>query len=150
MKYSEARPGRIFVLRLEDGEIVHEVIERFALEHEIRSASVLAVGGADDGSILIVGPREDREIPVIPMTATLKGAHEVAATGTIFPDEDKNPVLHMHMACGRSEETVTGCARAGVKVWRVMEIILFEILDAQALRRTEPPTNFKLLQPENH
>lgn len=31
MKYSEARPGRIFVLRLEDGEIVHEVIERFAL-----------------------------------------------------------------------------------------------------------------------
>jgi predicted DNA-binding protein with PD1-like motif len=30
MKYSEAKPGRIFVIRLEDGEIVHEVIEAFA------------------------------------------------------------------------------------------------------------------------
>ena len=30
MKYSEAKPGRIFVIRLEDGDIVHEAIESFA------------------------------------------------------------------------------------------------------------------------
>jgi len=28
MQYSEVKQGRIFVLRLEDGEIVHEEIER--------------------------------------------------------------------------------------------------------------------------
>ncbi|MBA3036272.1 MAG: DUF296 domain-containing protein, partial [Desulfobacterium sp.] len=30
MKYSEAKQGRIFVVRLEDGETVHEEIEKFA------------------------------------------------------------------------------------------------------------------------
>ena len=28
MKYSEAKPGRIFIIRLEDGEIIHEEIEK--------------------------------------------------------------------------------------------------------------------------
>ena len=32
MKYSQARQGRTFVIRLEDGDIVHEKIEQFARE----------------------------------------------------------------------------------------------------------------------
>jgi len=147
MKYEEAKMGRVFVIRLEDGEIVHEIIEAFAREHQIRAASLVILGGADEGSTLVVGPREDRIIPVVPMTHILKNAHEVAGTGTLFPDEEGAPVLHMHLACGRREETVTGCIRSSVKVWRVMEAILFELLGARAVRRPEPPTNFNLLQP---
>lgn len=139
--------GRVFVIRLEDGEIVHEIIETFARDHQIRAAALLILGGADDGSTLVVGPQEDRILPVLPMTHILRNAHEVAGTGTLFPDEDGIPILHMHMACGRRGETVTGCIRNGVKVWRVMEVILFELLDTRAVRRQEPPTNFKLLQP---
>jgi predicted DNA-binding protein with PD1-like motif len=56
MKYSEARHGRVFVLRLEDGDVLHEVVESFAAEHDIRAASALAIGGADDQSCLVVGP----------------------------------------------------------------------------------------------
>jgi predicted DNA-binding protein with PD1-like motif len=52
MKFSQARQGRVFILRLEDGEIVHEVIEQFATEHGIKAASLIVVGGADDGSRL--------------------------------------------------------------------------------------------------
>ena len=40
MRYSTARMGRIFVIRLEDGEILHETIERFAAEQEIRAAAL--------------------------------------------------------------------------------------------------------------
>jgi predicted DNA-binding protein with PD1-like motif len=148
MKYEESKTGRVFILRLEDGEIVHEVIEAFAREHEIRAAALIILGGADDGSILVVGPEEDRILPVTPMTHILANAHEAAGTGTLFPDEEGTPILHMHLACGRREETITGCIRTGVKVWRVMEAILFELLDTGAIRRPEPPTNFKLLQPE--
>lgn len=147
MRYEEAKMGRVFVLRLEDGEIVHEVIETFAREHQLRAAALIILGGAADGSTLVVGPREDRILPVIPMTHILANAHEVAGTGTLFPDEDGAPVLHMHMACGRRAETITGCISKGVKVWRVMEVILFELLDTRAVRRQEPPTDFKLLQP---
>jgi predicted DNA-binding protein with PD1-like motif len=148
MKYEEAKMGRVFVIRLEDGEIVHETIETFAREHQIRAAALIIIGGADNGSTLVVGPREDRLLPVVPMTHILGNAHEAVGTGTLFPDEEGAPILHMHLACGRGEETITGCIRTGVKVWRVMEVILCELLDTRAVRRQEPPTNFKLLQPE--
>ncbi|HOF05649.1 MAG TPA: DNA-binding protein [Syntrophales bacterium] len=147
MKYEKAQLGRVFVLRLEDGEIVHETIEAFAREQGIRAAALLILGGADNGSSVVVGPREDRLLPVIPMTHILTHAHETVGTGTLFPDEDGNPLLHMHMACGRGEETVTGCIRSGVKVWRVMEVIVFELSATRAVRRPEPPTDFRLLQP---
>jgi predicted DNA-binding protein with PD1-like motif len=147
MKYSEAKQGRVFVIRLEDGDILHEVIEEFAVQQGITAAKLIAVGGADDGSQLVVGPKEDRAKPIEPMQATLSHAHEVAGVGTLFPGPDGNPVLHMHMACGREGSSVTGCARAGVRTWHVMEVILTELLDCKARRAIEPETGFALLQP---
>ena len=147
MQYSQARQGRVFILRLEDGEIVHEVLERFATEQKIKAAALTILGGADDGSRLVVGPKEDRLLPLEPMQGRLKNAHEVTGTGTLFPDEDGVPLLHMHMACGREDKTTTGCIRSGVKVWRVMEVIVFELLDCTAQRLVEQPLDLKLLQP---
>jgi len=147
MKYSVATPGRIFILRLEDGEIVHEVIEQFANDQQIDAASLIILGGADDGSRLVVGPKEDRGIPVEAMKTELINAHEVAGTGTLFRDEDGVPLLHMHMACGRKEKTTTGCIREGVKVWQVMEVVIHELVGCKAKRVLEEPLGFKLLQP---
>lgn len=147
MKYSGARQGRVFVIRLEDGDIVHEVIEAFAEAHAITAATLIAVGGADDGSKLVVGPAEDRARPVVPMETCLRHAHEVAGVGTLFPGPEGKPRLHMHMACGREGKTVTGCVRAGVRTWHVMEVILTELVDCTATRVVEPATGFALLQP---
>lgn len=147
MKYSEAKLGRIFVIRLEDGDIVHEAIESFAKEHAIKAATLIILGGADIGSRLVVGPRDGRATPVIPMGLTLENVHEVAGVGTLFPDDEGTPVLHMHMACGRNDDTVTGCVRIGVKVWHVMEAVLFELVDSTGVRRLNKITGFKLLQP---
>lgn len=147
MRYSEARPGRVFILRLEDGDIVHETIERFAAEHNIMAASLIAVGGADDGSRLVVGPREDRGLPLEPMQYALEHTHEIAGVGTLFRDEAGVPLVHMHMACGREDSTITGCIRTGVKVWHVMEVILQELTGTTARRATEQPLGLKLLQP---
>jgi predicted DNA-binding protein with PD1-like motif len=147
MKYSEARGGRTFVIRLEDGDILHEEIEKFARENKIRAAYLTAVGGVDKGSALIVGPEDGRAQTIKPLRHELKGVHEVSGTGTLFPDEDGEPVLHMHMACGREGSQVTGCVRAGVRVWHVLEIILVELENSSATRRFEPESGFKLLQP---
>jgi predicted DNA-binding protein with PD1-like motif len=81
------------------------------------------------------------------MGLTLENVHEVAGVGTLFPDDEGNPVLHMHMACGRDDKTVTGCVRTGVKVWHIMEAVLFELLDSTGVRRLDKITGFKLLQP---
>lgn len=147
MKYSEARQGRVFVMRLEDGDIVHEEIERFAKEQAIGAAVLIAVGGADGGSELVVGPDQGRTSPILPLEHILDNVHEIAGTGTIFPDGEGRPILHMHMACGRGASTVTGCVRSGVKVWHVMEIILIELVGTTAARVLEPETGFELLNP---
>jgi predicted DNA-binding protein with PD1-like motif len=147
MKYSQAEQGRTFVIRLEDGDIVHEEIERFAREQSIGAAALIAVGGAEMGSKLVVGPKEGRAEPVSAMEQVLENVHEITGTGTLFPDENGNPTLHMHMACGRETSTVTGCVRNGVKVWHIMEIILLELVDSTGVRVFEPSMGFVLLQP---
>lgn len=147
MKYTEAGAGRIFVIRLEDGDIVHEVIEKFARELDIKAAALIVLGGADLDSKLVVGPEEGRAKPLHPMEHILEDVHEVAGAGTLFPDDQGNPILHMHMACGRKSSTVTGCIRTGVKVWQVMEVILFELIDTTGRRLVDPETGFKLLIP---
>jgi predicted DNA-binding protein with PD1-like motif len=147
MKYAEAERGRVFVMRLEDGDVVHEAIEAFAREKGIRAASLIVVGGADENSRLVVGPEEGRASPVVPMEHRLDDVHEVAGVGTLFPDEEDNPVLHMHMACGRRDAAVTGCVRRGVRVWHVMEVVLYELVKTTGKRVRDAGTGFALLEP---
>ncbi len=148
MKYSQASLGRVFVVRLEDGDIVHECLERFAREQAIGAAGLIALGDADAGSRLIAGTEEGRASPLVFVERLLDEAHEVAGVGTIFPDEEGKPISHVHMACGRKDSLVVGCVRTGVKVWHVMEIIVVELLDSTAVRRFEAGLpGFKLLNP---
>jgi predicted DNA-binding protein with PD1-like motif len=147
MKYSEARAGRIFVLRLEDGEIIHDIIEAFALEHGIERAALIALGGADEGSRLVVGPEEGRAQPIVPMEHVLDGVHEIAGVGTLFPGEKGWPVLHLHVAGGRDGEAVAGCVRSGVRVWHVAEVIIWELVGSTGRRVLDSVTGFELLAP---
>ena len=147
MKYSQAKQGRVFIIRLEDGEIVHEEIEKFAREQSITAAALIVVGGAAENSKLVVGPQQGHIRPVKPMEHILDDIHEIAGTGTLFPDDEGNPLLHMHMACGRNLSTITGCIRTGVKVWQIMEVILIELVDTASIRIMDSELGFKVLSP---
>lgn len=147
MKYSEARQGRVFVILLEDGEVLHDSLERFAAEQRIRAAFMILLGGADRASRLVVGPKDGRALPVNPMIRELDEVHEIVGAGTLFPDEEGKPVLHLHAAAGRDKAAVTGCVRSGVNVWQVVEAVLVELLDTSASRVMDPQLGFKLLQP---
>ena len=146
MKFSECKPGRIFVLCLENGDIVHQEIEQFARNQSIAAASLIIIGGADKGSKLIVGPEKKNELPVTSLEYVLENVHEIAGAGTLFPDAQGNPVLHLHMACGRKSSARTGCIRRGVKVWHTMEVVLFELLESKGKREFDPETGFTLLK----
>lgn len=147
MKYSEAKCGRVFVIRLEDGDILHESLERFAREQNVHAASVLVLGGADAGSKLVVGPAQGRVNPPVPMELVIDDVHEIAGVGTIFPNTKGEPILHLHLAGGRKDKAVAGCVRRGVKVWQVMEAIVTELTGTAAARRPDPVTGFDLMQP---
>ena len=145
MKYSEGAIGRIFVLSLEDGEELPKAIEDFAAEKGISHGMCMLVGGIDDGGNIVVGPRDRDTLPPDPILYTLTGVHEVAAVGTLFPDPEGKPSLHMHAALGRDGETRSGCIRPGVSVWKLGEVILLEILDSPAARVLDPKTGFAVL-----
>ena len=112
--------------------------ERRVVEKDVRAylASVQAAGTV-------------KTTPLAAKIAADKGInlHEIVGTGTLFPDEQGNPTLHMHVAGGRLNSTITGCVRTGVQIWQVAEVVLVELLDTSASRKLEPALGFKLLQP---
>ena len=145
MQFSEGKLGRIFALRLTDGERLPDVLEGFALEQGIQGALVFYLGGAQHGSRVVVGPEAGKEA-VVPMIHVLQGIQEALAVGTIFPNEAGKPVMHLHAASGREGGATVGCTRAGVEVWLVGEVVILEILGTSGQRLKDPESGFELLQ----
>ncbi len=146
MKATEGRLGRVFIIRLEDGDAIPACVEKFAEDNGIMTGHVILVGGVGRGEV-VVGPRRSAEMPPEPMFLPVDGAHEVAGVGVIAPNEAGKPVLHIHAALGRAGKTTTGCLRPGVSTWLVGEVILYEILDAIVTRVRDKKTGFELLEP---
>ncbi|MFC1861197.1 PPC domain-containing DNA-binding protein [Chloroflexota bacterium] len=145
MKASEGQIGRVFVIRLEDGDVVPDCIERFATENGVSVGHAMLIGGIGDGEV-VVGPRRSDEMPPEPVLLPVDGAHEVAGIGVLAPDKDGKPVLHIHAALGRCGQTLTGCLRPGVTTWLVGEVILYEILTENVTRVMHEASGFALLE----
>jgi len=144
MKYSEGKIGRVFVIRLEDGDELPGCVERFAREKNISTGQAVLVGGIGSGEI-VAGPRRNKERPIDPMLVPIDGVHEVVGLGVLAPDKDGRPSLHIHAALGRAGATTTGCLREGVKTWLVGEVILCEILGINMARLPDEASGFDLL-----
>jgi len=147
MKACEGQMGRVFIMRLEDGDVVPGCVERFAEENGVSVGQVILVGGIGSGEV-VVGPRRSEEMPPQPMLLPVDGAHEVLGVGVLAPDEDGKPILHIHAALGRSGQTMSGCLRHGVTTWLVAEVILYEILGVNVARVKDEESGFVLLEPE--
>ncbi len=145
MKATQGRIGRVFVLRLEHGDLVPDTIEDFAAEQGISVGHVILVGGLGAGEV-VVGPRRSTERPPEPMLLPIDGAHEVAGVGVLAPGQDGRPVLHIHASLGRSGTTITGCLRPGVETWLVGEAVVYEILGTNAARLPDTESGFSLLE----
>jgi predicted DNA-binding protein with PD1-like motif len=144
MKFREGRIGRVFVLRLEDGDVIPDCIEKFALEQKMAVGQVTLIGGIGSGEV-VAGPRLSDEMPPDPMLLPVDGAHEAAGVGLLAPGEDGRPVLHIHASLGRAGKSLTGCLRPGVLTWLVGEVIIYEILGADVKRKMDKDSGFVLL-----
>ena len=142
MVYQVGKIGRVIVARGFDGEDVYEQITSIATEQDIRSAFVLVVGGLRKAKV-VVGPKSPTG-PIEPNFVEFDDAREIAGVGTIFWDESR-PILHLHAAIGRGDETIAGCPRGGASVFCVLEVILVEIEGVVATRRIDPQLALKLL-----
>ncbi|MDR3583791.1 MAG: DNA-binding protein [Desulfosporosinus sp.] len=145
MKYSAANLGRIFILRLEHGDKIPDTIEEFAKTHQIDSAILHFLGGADTNSKVVVGPEDGTVKQPRKMITELLGTSEAVGIGTLFINEDGVPKLHLHSAFGRERDTITGCTREGVIIWKIGEVVIFELINSSARRKLDAETGFELL-----
>ena len=145
MKASEGKPGRVFIIRLEDGDKIPASIEHFAEEKKISVGQVILTGGIGEGEV-VVGPRRTSKMPPEPMLVPVDGAHEVVGVGLIAPNKNGKPKLHIHASLGRAGKSITGCLRPGVTTWLVGEVVIIEIVGTSAVRLADKKAKFELLQ----
>ncbi|MGI6009650.1 MAG: PPC domain-containing DNA-binding protein [Methanomethylophilus sp.] len=134
MQYREMQRGRVFVLRLEEGDLVKQSVEKFAKDHGIKYAYFQMEGSVKAGSRFVVGLHmvDGHEEPRIFETDANEEFHGV---GTIIPEEyTGDPVIHMHGSLGHNGGSVTGCFRDCITVDFTMEVIIQELLGEGLLR----------------
>ncbi len=130
-------------MRLSDGDDPIGCIRQVAKTEGIESAVVYLVGGLKRGEF-VVGPATE-QMPPQPLWRSLEESHEVLAVGTLFPDSEGEPLLHLHGAFGKRDDVRVGCLRKDSEVYLVLEVVLLEIKGMSAKREEDPLSGLKLL-----
>jgi len=143
MEYQQGAIGRVFLVRLDHGENPLEQIRKLAEKENIKNAVFFLIG-ALKGASLVTGPRE-AVLPPEPTWFSFNDGRELLGTGTLAWDEHE-PLLHIHGASGRGEETVMGCLRQDVEVYLTLEAVVLEISGLKAGRALDPASGFKVLR----
>ncbi len=143
MKYSQGHLGRVLVIKIEHGDDLLNELRQLAIKEKL-SAAVLFLIGALKKASLVAGPQEDI-IPPSPVWNSFDNAHEMVGIGTLFLDQDQQPVIHLHAAAGRADDCRTGCIRGDAEAYLVVEVIIMEILGSGAIRKPDAVTGMDML-----
>lgn len=142
MQYSQGSLGRVFVLRLEDGEDLIASLEGLAREKGVHAGVALFMGALRDGQ-MVTGP-EVATIPPKPHWESFHSAWEVMGMASIYPGEN-GPMVHIHSSLGRGREALAGCVRIVASVYLIVEAVLFELLELDARRVMDEKSGLHLL-----
>jgi len=145
MQYSEGSLGRVFVLKLDDGEDLITSLQRFLQEREVESCMALFIGALREGRA-VTGP-ETPVIPPVPHFVNFKDGWETFGMATVYPSAD-GPKLHIHSALGRGEDALAGCIRERASVYLTVEMVIFEFSGLKAARVWDEKTELFLLSLE--
>lgn len=137
------RPGRVVVVRFGDGDDVLGGLAEIVRRENMRAACFNLVGGLKRGRF-VVGP-ETEEMPPRPVWSELAESHEAVGFGTIFWQGDQ-PKVHFHGAYGKKESVKAGCLREESEAFLVLEAVITEILEVDAVRELDPESGMVLLR----
>ena len=141
MQYSEGRLGRVFVLRIDDGEDFLAVTRDFIKDRAVRSGTLIFLGALRQGR-MVTGP-EELAIPPEPHYVMFEGGWEMVGIGTIYPGED-GPAIHYHASVGRAGHALTGCLREKAVTYIIAEVIVLEFTGLEIRRRPDKKTGLVL------
>jgi uncharacterized protein len=131
MQYTEGQIGRVFVVRIDDGEDMLLSLRQFILDKNIQAGSIHFLGALMSGR-MVTGP-EEPVIPPVPHFVMFEGGWEVFGVGTIYPGDD-GPHIHYHATVGRSGHALTGCLREKAITYLIVEAVITEYTGLSARR----------------
>jgi predicted DNA-binding protein with PD1-like motif len=131
MQYTEGQLGRVFVVRIDDGEDMLISLHQFINDKSIQAGSILFLGALMSGR-MVTGP-EKPVIPPVPHFVMFEGGWEVFGVGTIYPGEG-GPHIHYHASVGRSGHALTGCLREKAITYLIIEAVILEFTGLSARR----------------
>jgi hypothetical protein len=141
MYYSEGHLGRVFLLRIDEGEDFLAAMQDFVRQKEIRAGSVFFLGALHEGR-MVTGP-EKPVIPPEPHFVLFEGGWEVFGMGTIYPG-DEGPMVHYHASVGRAGHALTGCLREKAVTYLVIEAVVIEFTGLVIRREFDEKTGLHL------
>lgn len=141
MQYSEGQVGRVFTVRIDDGEDFIREVRRFVTAMNIRSGMIHFLGAARSAKI-VTGPKEPL-IPPVPRIEEIFGGWELFGFATIYPGEER-PSIHIHTVAGKGIRSLAGCLRERAEVYVVVEAIITEFIGISAKRTLDEKTGVDL------
>lgn len=141
MQYSEGNLGRVFVLRIDDGEDLIESLKKFVRAKGVESCMALFIGALKEGRA-VTGPQMPT-IPPVPHWEEYKDGWEVFGMATIYPSAE-GPRLHIHSTIGKGREALLGCIREKAGVYLVVEAVLLEFMGLNVRREWDKRTELYL------
>jgi predicted DNA-binding protein with PD1-like motif len=131
MQYTEGQLGRVFVVRIDDGEDMLVSLRQFINDKVIHAGTILFLGALMNGR-MVTGP-EEPVIPPTPHFVMFEGGWEVFGIGTILMGEG-GPHIHYHASVGRSGHALTGCLREKATTYLIVEAVILEFTGLSARR----------------
>jgi predicted DNA-binding protein with PD1-like motif len=134
MQYTEGQIGRVFIVRIDDGEDMLLSLRQFSLDKNIQTGSIHFLGALMNGR-MVTGP-EEPVIPPVPHFVMFEGGWEIFGVGTIYPGEG-GPHIHYHASVGRSGHALTGCLREKAITYLIVEAVIIEFTGLTARRELD-------------
>jgi uncharacterized protein len=141
MQYTEGQLGRVFVVRIDNGEDMLISLRQFIGDKSIQAGSILFLGALMNGR-MVTGP-EEPVIPPVPHFVMFEGGWEIFGVGTIYAGEG-GPHIHYHASVGRSGHALTGCLREKATTYLIIEAVIFEFTGLSVRREFDKKTQVHL------
>ena len=141
MQYTEGKPGRVFIVRVDHGEDLIATLMQFITENRINVGYIRFIGALQSGRI-VTGP-EELCLPPDPHSESFSGGWEVIGMATITPDNG-HPRLHLHASIGRGTQVLTGCLRGEIITYIVIEAVITELIGVNVQSEQDPATGLYL------
>jgi len=141
MQYTEGQLGRVFVVRIDDGEDMLVSLRQFIDDKGIHAGSIFFLGALMNGR-MVTGP-EEPVIPPVPHYVMFEGGWEVFGVGTIYAGEG-GPHIHYHASVGRAGHALTGCLREKAVTYLIVEAVIYEFTGLSARKEFDEKTQIRL------